>query len=79
MANSIDPFELAIYLTGNEHDFYNEIEEKYNINYEDFEKLTNDLIELCMVGESPLTKIAYQGFADLKKGVFLMKQRLNNG
>lgn len=50
---------------------------KYDIAPEMFEKLISDLLPLCMVAESPLTKKVYQGFVDTENSTWLIKRELN--
>ena len=68
-----DPFELAIFLTNNEENWEEAIEEKYGIEYSNFEYLINELLPLITVAESPLTHTAYKGFADISHGIWLVK------
>lgn len=55
--------------------------EKYGIGEKDpcevFEGIANDLLSLIEVGESPMTEKLYKGFADIKKGVWLMKKEVD--
>ena len=50
---------------------------KYDISYEMFEKLISDLLPLCMVAESPITKKVSQGFANNEESMWLIKRDLN--
>ena len=69
----IDPFELAIFLTNHEDDWEEAIETKYGMNYQDFERLINDLVPLITIAESPLTNRMLKGFADISHGIWLVK------
>ena len=48
----------------------------YGISLENFNKLIGDLLPLCMMGESGLTKKTFQGFADTSKNMFLVKREM---
>ena len=50
---------------------------KYDISYEMFENLIADLLPLCMVAESLLTKKVSQGFANNEESMWLIKRDLN--
>ena len=63
-------YELADYLCNNkiatdfdEEELENQIYDKYNIDFENFYKLINDLIPLCNISRSAITDNYYQGFA----------------
>ena len=47
--------------------------DEFNIDLEIFENLIKKLLPLCEAGTSPLTGIAYRGFADVKNGFWLEK------
>lgn len=69
---NFDLFDLLSYLADlkcpGEYDLEDEeslesfVWEYYHIDIEDFERLINDLIPLCTVGQSPLTNLWYRGF-----------------
>ena len=66
--------ELACYLLGKDYDKWSknedislledELYEKFDINYEAFEKLVESLAKFTIISESPLTKSHFQGFVD---------------
>ncbi len=74
-------YELAMVLTGrdpdNEEQFndedglYEDLFDKYGIEFDAFEALIGDLLPLIEVGKSPLTDKMYKGFG--KDGRFLTK------
>lgn len=68
-----DPFELAIYLTKDEEEWEQAIQDRYGIDYVGFSHLISDLMPLIDVGESPLTKKLYKGFADSERQIWLEK------
>ena len=47
----------------------------YGISLENFNKLIEDLLPLCMVASSRLG-VEYQGFADTEQNIFLVKQKI---
>lgn len=67
----INIFELSLFLAGIKDDEYEDdyqlfdlIADKYGLeDMEKFNNLITDLIDLIEVGESPLTKKVYKGFA----------------
>lgn len=65
--NYLDLEELAMFLTGlsddREEELQEKFREKYGVELDDCFALIKDLVPLCMVAESPLTKKLYQGFA----------------
>ncbi|MCP3850567.1 MAG: hypothetical protein GY694_10065 [Gammaproteobacteria bacterium] len=66
-----DIFELMLFLAGIEDDGYKDDEQlfnlltdKYGVNdIGKFQHLIDDLLYLVEIGESPLTKTLYKGFA----------------
>ena len=49
-----------------------------NIGFEEFQKLLNRLLPMCMQAESPLTGKMFCGFADKSKGMWLLKVEVND-
>lgn len=72
-----DPFELALFLTGDEENWEDAIEEKYSISYGDFEALVNDFLPLAEKGVSALSGRLHRGFADTKNKQWLLKIEAN--
>ena len=52
--------------------------DEYNIGFEEFQKLLNKLLPMCMQAESPLTGKMFCGFADKSKGMWLLKVEVND-
>lgn len=70
----MDVNELICHLCGlNEDADYDEVVdslwEKYQIDFENFEKLIKDILPLIDVGVSPLTKQTHKGFSRQADGV----------
>ena len=62
--------ELAAHITGVSEDnpewddaIENKMAETYGISMESFEMLVKQLAPLCTIGQSPITKTMYRGFA----------------
>lgn len=76
--NYLDLEELAMFLTCLPDEREDEIEDvffkKYSIDLNQAFDLIKDLLPLCMVSESPLTKKLYQGFATNQ--MWLVKREL---
>lgn len=47
--------------------------DKYEISFEKFNELIEDLAPLCEVGVSPLTDQKYRGFADVEQQCWIVK------
>jgi hypothetical protein len=47
--------------------------DKYEISFEKFNELIEDLVPLCEVGVSPLTDQKYRGFADVEQQCWIVK------
>ena len=70
-----DPFQLAIYLTGDEESWQEAIEQKYDMPYEQFEALINDLLPLIVMATAPLSGETHKGFADTSQRLWLAKAK----
>lgn len=75
----LDLEELMMFLLGkddyeDEDEIYEAFEAKYEMTPDAAFKLVKDLLPLCMVAESPLTKTVYQGLAT--NNMWLIKREL---
>lgn len=70
--------ELAKYICGLSDDDETEVDDclydKFEIDFDGFQRIVKSLLPLCAMGKSPLSGIAYQGFA--KGNCFLVKQEI---
>jgi len=82
MMDELETLELAAHLLGldeNADDLDEQIEdklhEKYEIDYHNFRVLCSELLPLCDVGQSPITKQMFRGFSirEEKHGRWLAK------
>lgn len=77
----IKPFEveeLAAKILGFGEDYdEEEVEQKlfdvYEISMDSFHRLISDLVPLCEVGESPITKQRFRGFADIENQCWIVR------
>jgi hypothetical protein len=70
MMDELEALELAAHLLGIDEDaddLDEQVEqkmwEKYEIEFSNFRVLANDLLPLCDVGQSPITKELFRGFS----------------
>lgn len=76
--SNFDFEELGAKLCGLDEDSeYSDIEsaiwEKYEMSFESFEKLVNDLIPYTVKSKSDLTESVRYGFVDHEKGYYILK------
>ena len=50
--------------------------DKYEIGFDQFSKVVEDLLPLVVVGQSPLTNTVYKGFG--RDGLFFLKTEANS-
>ena len=76
--DSLDFYELAMYLTGNSGEDEDELEQaffdKFEIDYHLAFGLVKNLVPLCNVGQSPMTEKYYRGFGTAD--TWLVKQEI---
>ena len=70
MMDELETLELAAHLLGideNADDFEERVDDKlyetWGIDYDSFRSLCSSLLPLCEVGQSPITKQIFRGFA----------------
>lgn len=70
--------ELVMFLTDeiDLEEAWDKFEGKYGIAHYAVEELINDLLPLCMIAESPLTKKVRQGFVDTENNIWLMNREV---
>jgi len=80
--NVLDAEMLANKLCGTNHEETDEIEtainEKYDIDLENFIVLVSDLMNLMSIGVSPLTNTPMIGFADEQNSIWLIKKEITS-
>ena len=81
--NWIDVEELASGLcnieSGESSEIADAIYEKYDVDFEQYQKIVEDLFDMLDFGVSPLTETAFVGFSNNENGhgVWLLKKEVN--
>lgn len=83
-----DYYELAMLLCGFDPDDSDQFDaaedqidkilyDKYGVDEEQFERIARGLMPFAHIAKSPLTETIFMGFANHKKGLWLVKQEVN--
>ena len=78
----LDAYEVGSFLCDLDEPDDEEIEQaifdKYEISFEVFEQIIQDLLPLCETGISPINGDKFRGFAIVEKGLWLAKLKIEN-